>query len=260
MVTFDMTLAEIMTPRLVTTRRDVPCRVALQNMAAERISALLVVEADKPVGILTERGVVAKALAGFDFEKGLVEQAMSAPLISVKSQASVADGCALLLSQEIRHLAVVDETGLAVGVVTISDIVDALGFEFFINNANVAQMMSTDVPRVIRAHTLRDAAEAMVEKKQSCALVVENDIAHGIVTERDLARFVVEGGDLDVVKVRDAMRSPVETVPYNAPADRTLMYMKQKKIRRIVVVDTDRSVIGVLTQWNIINSLSLLAS
>lgn len=260
MVTLDMTLAEIMTPRLVTTTSDSPCSVALKRMAEERISALLVVEGGKPVGILTERGVIAKTLDGVDFSTCLVGQAMSAPVITAPARASVEEGCALMIANNIRHMAVVDEAGAAVGIITITDLVDALGFEFFINNSNVSQMMSTDFPHVQRANSLRDAAAAMQGVGQSCALVIEKDYAHGIVTERDLARFVIEGGDLSVVRVRDAMRSPVETVPYNAPADRTLMYMKQKKIRRVVVVDSDRTVIGVLTQWNILNSLSRLSS
>lgn len=254
----DMTLAEIMTSRLVSVTPETGCSAALITMAAERISAVVVVDQGAPAGILTERDIIAKALAGFDFAAHTVGQAMTAPVVTGLADTSLEAACALVIEKSIRHIAVVDATGVATGIVTLSDMVDALGFDFFCVNALVSQVMATDMTTAPRAFALAEAVAAMLERKQSCILVAENNLPLGIISERDLALRVVDGQGFDHATVKDAMSSPVETVPYNATVDKVLMYMKQKHVRRVVVVDTDRSIVGLLTQWNIINSLSLL--
>jgi len=260
MVTLHMTLAEIMTSRLISGTPETRCADALERMERERISALLVLEDKRPVGILTERDIIARALDGFDFQAHTLAEAMTAPVITADGQTSLEDGCALVIDNVIRHLAVVDAAGQAVGIVTLSDLVDALSFEFFIVNANVSQVMHTELCLAPRAGALREAVAAMIEKKQSCVVVAENNMPLGIITERDLALRVIDGLGFDNATVKNVMSAPVETVPYSAPVDKTLMYMKQKMIRRVVVVDTDRTLVGLLTQWNIVNSVGLLAS
>jgi signal-transduction protein with cAMP-binding, CBS, and nucleotidyltransferase domain len=69
-----------------------------------------------------------------------------------------------------------------------------------------------ELPTIDRASTVQEAAEMMLETKQTSLLVprhTKND-AYGIVTKKDiLAKVVAEGKDLSKVKVADIMSKPL---------------------------------------------------
>jgi CBS domain-containing protein len=93
------------------------------ELVVRRIGALLVVEGDEIVGLVSERDVV-RALAA-EREDALVRPVraiMTAPVVTISPHQSVNAAMELMTDRRIRHLPVVEE-GRLVGLVSIGDLV-----------------------------------------------------------------------------------------------------------------------------------------
>jgi CBS domain-containing protein len=99
---------------------------ALELMADRNVGALLVVDADRLVGIVSERDYARKvALRGRRSADTPVSVVMSSPVITV-DPTWTADQCMVLMDEKhIRHLPVLDG-GRLVGVISIRDAVKAI--------------------------------------------------------------------------------------------------------------------------------------
>ena len=99
---------------------------ALQRMAEKRIGALLVMEGETIVGIVTERDYARKiALLGRTSAATLVRDVMTADVMYVRPTQTSQECMALMTENRLRHLPVVDGARL-VGLISIGDLVKAI--------------------------------------------------------------------------------------------------------------------------------------
>jgi CBS domain-containing protein len=99
---------------------------ALRQMAELGIGALLVTENGKPIGLFSERDYARKlALRGLRSRETPVSAVMSSPVLTISPDASVQDGLSVMTEKFIRHLPVVDGSGV-IGMVSIGDLVKAV--------------------------------------------------------------------------------------------------------------------------------------
>jgi CBS domain-containing protein len=105
---------------------------ALQKMAEKDIGAIMVVDANKLVGIFSERDYARKIiLHGFASKISKVGDFMTKEIIYVHSDTSIYDCMALMSSKHIRHLPVLDNDKIE-GLISIGDVVN-----FVIQQQNV---------------------------------------------------------------------------------------------------------------------------
>jgi CBS domain-containing protein len=99
---------------------------ALKLMADYGIGALLVLQNAKPVGLFSERDYARKlALRGLRSRETPVSAVMSSPVITISPDASVQEGMQMMTERFVRHLPVVDASGV-LGMVSIGDLVKAV--------------------------------------------------------------------------------------------------------------------------------------
>ena len=99
---------------------------ALQIMADHGIGALLVMQNGKPVGLFSERDYARKlALRGLRSRDTTVSAIMSSPVLTIRPDASVQEGLSFMTEKFVRHLPVVDGSGV-IGMVSIGDLVKAV--------------------------------------------------------------------------------------------------------------------------------------
>ena len=109
---------------------------ALEQLFEKNISALLVMEGEKPLGIFTERDYARKVvLKGKSSKATLIKEIMTSELITVEEDCSIEDAMRIMTNKHIRHLPVMAENKLA-GIISIGDVVKQLLQEqqFIINN------------------------------------------------------------------------------------------------------------------------------
>jgi CBS domain-containing protein len=97
---------------------------AIQLMAEKNIGALLVMENDRLLGIISERDYTRKVvLHGKTSRQTTVREIMFSPVISVTPQHSVDECMRIMTDKRVRHLPIL-ENQRVVGIVSIGDIVN----------------------------------------------------------------------------------------------------------------------------------------
>ncbi|OFZ90295.1 MAG: inosine-5-monophosphate dehydrogenase [Betaproteobacteria bacterium RBG_16_66_20] len=108
---------------VVTVTPATPVFDAVKLMAEKNIGALLVLEDQKIVGIITERDYARKiVLMGRSSKETPVREIMTFPVMYVRPDQSNEECMALMTDNRVRHLPVVDE-GKLIGLVSIGDLV-----------------------------------------------------------------------------------------------------------------------------------------
>jgi CBS domain-containing protein len=99
---------------------------AVKLMSEKGVGALLVMENNKMVGIITERDYARKViLAGKSSRQTPVKDVMTKRVLWVAPERTVEECMALMTDKRVRHLPVVDNTQV-VGMVSIGDLVKAI--------------------------------------------------------------------------------------------------------------------------------------
>ncbi|MEM2242206.1 MAG: CBS domain-containing protein [Candidatus Bathyarchaeia archaeon] len=116
---------DVMITDVVTVEPNVNVRRAVRAMNDFEIGCLIVVEAGRVVGVLTERDVLKRVVdEGRNPDKTLVKEVMSKPPITINPDADLEDAIELMFKHKIKKLPVV-ENGKLVGLVTFTDLVRA---------------------------------------------------------------------------------------------------------------------------------------
>lgn len=99
---------------------------SLRLMADKGVGALLVMDGEKLVGIVTERDYARKVILEGKSSKTLqVRDLMTTRVLCVAPDRNVDDCMALMTDKRVRHLPVLDQKRV-VGVVSIGDLVKAM--------------------------------------------------------------------------------------------------------------------------------------
>jgi len=99
---------------------------ALSLMAEKEVGALLVLEGEKLVGIISERDYARKViLLGKSSKSTAVREIMTAEVICVRPEQTIQECMALMTESHVRHLPVLENDRLS-GVISIGDVVKAI--------------------------------------------------------------------------------------------------------------------------------------
>ena len=102
---------------------------AIAQMVRYGVGALMVIEDDNVLGILTERDYLRKvAIEGRTSRTTMVHEIMSSPVIAVRPSDDLNQCLALMTERRVRHLPVI-ERGRLIGLVSIGDLVKRKVFE-----------------------------------------------------------------------------------------------------------------------------------
>lgn len=119
----------------------------------------------------------------------------------------------------------------------------------------VRDIMTSPVVSVLPTDSVFEAASKMMSHGIGAVVIESGGKPEGIVTEKDLIRRVLmEGKDPKKVACREIMSKPLVTIDSEASILKAITLMKEKEIRRIVVVKGGRTV-GIVTEKELIRNL-----
>ncbi len=99
---------------------------ALKIMADNSVGALLVLDEEKLVGVLSERDYARKViLLGKSSREAKVREIMSEKVLYVQPHRTAEECMAIMINKRIRHLPVLDNDKL-IGIISIGDVVKAI--------------------------------------------------------------------------------------------------------------------------------------
>lgn len=114
-----------MSRRLVTATEDEKLSRIAEKMLEARVSSVVVLSEKKVVGIVTEKDFVKFFALGVQPDAP-VNHFMTRNVIVVRDDRSVNDARNIMLSNQIRHLPVVNAEGELVGMLTTRDIIESV--------------------------------------------------------------------------------------------------------------------------------------
>jgi CBS domain-containing protein len=122
-------LRELATCPAVTCPSTATVSEAAVVMADANVGFVMVVDAaGRPVGVLTDRDIVVRAVArGRD--RAAVADVMTRHPVTVRDDASVTDAAQLMADRQCRRLGVVDDAGTMIGVLSLDDLLRVAGDE-----------------------------------------------------------------------------------------------------------------------------------
>ena len=92
-------------------------------------------------------------------------------------------------------------------------------------------------------------AETFARKKISSVVYAQGGKAKGIITERDIIRHI---DNLRKKKVSQAMTKKLVTINYEKDLEDAILLMKSKKAKWLLVVDEQKTLVGIITSSDII--------
>jgi predicted transcriptional regulator len=124
---------------------------------------------------------------------------------------------------------------------------------------SVSSLMKRNVQTDFEDQNIMSACNIMHANDIGSVLIVtrnDNETPAGIITERDIVGILGKlNPDLLKTPLKTLMTKPVITIEESASIKDASKLMNTKKIRRLVVVDKNNKMTGILTQKDIFNAI-----
>jgi CBS domain-containing protein len=184
---------DLMDPRPLTTPRQASVRDVARLMRRRKTESVVVIEANTPSGIITERDMIHKVVAPGRGGSTPVEAIMSGPLVTIYPEAPLYEALGLMMRHRFRQLVVVDREGRLVGLLSMRDLLRLEGYEAQVIQRRLARACSVEELREIQPE-IDDFVHKLVAGDVDPRAVVElvTDFTDGVtrkiisLAERDL--------------------------------------------------------------------------
>ena len=144
-----ITVKDIMTKSVIAVDSSITANEAAKMMEDVKVGAVIVMEKNTPVGIITDRDFSVKIVAHAYQITTPVKQIMSTPLITISPDESVWMVADLMYTRGIRKLPVIEDDQV-VGIVTATDLVNQLAIS---TDEDIRKMYHESVIKVYKQYS-----------------------------------------------------------------------------------------------------------
>ena len=138
----ELPVRDIMSHNVVTSDVSESVFDIVEKMKDHNIGCVIITKDEKPVGVVTEKDIVKKALIkGKDLSKIRAENIASTPLITIHPDARIVDAVSRMNDKHVRKLPVFKGDEL-VGIITDGDVINT--YPVFVNILSEMVRMSDD--------------------------------------------------------------------------------------------------------------------
>ena len=117
----------------------------------------------------------------------------------------------------------------------------------------VSEVMSRGVQVARLDQSIQEAARMMREMDVGSLPVAQEDRLVGIITDRDIAVRAVAENEAPSTKVRDVMTQDTKSCFDDEDADEVARRMGEQQVRRLLVVNRDWELVGILALADLAN-------
>lgn len=123
-----MEVKEIMSREVEVIHSNIPVKAAAEKMKALDVGMLPVRDGDRLIGMLTDRDIVVRAVAGgMDPSKTKVENIVTADVIYCFEDQDVGEAAKLMQEKQIRRLIVLNRDKRLAGILSVGDLATQTG-------------------------------------------------------------------------------------------------------------------------------------
>jgi CBS domain-containing protein len=114
-------VSEVMTNNITACSPDTAIKDVINILSRNCLSSLVVTENNEPVGIITERDLIAimeDMLNDVVCDHLSIDKFMTSPTITIESHMTLKEAVKISINKNIRHLPVVDKDNKLIGLLT----------------------------------------------------------------------------------------------------------------------------------------------
>lgn len=248
--------------QIVTVSPHCSIKDVINLMGQLKVSCVLLVNQQQLAGILTERDVVRITAKQIDLGLTPVADVMTEQVITIKASA-IEDALGvlnLMRQHHIRHLPVIDDQGLVIGIFTPRSLRAVLQPTDMLRLRLVGEVMTTQVIQADPSTTVLNIIQQMVQAQVGCIVISETTTkgkVHplGMITEPDIVQFQLQGMDIAQIPAQQVMRTPLIALKDSDSLWYAHQIMQQQTISRLVVTGDDGELCGIITQSSVLQVL-----
>ena len=226
------------------------------TMREKKISSIVIKDENyHPVGIFTESDVIKIVAKKIDLNGVKVKEFIyMKQLFVVSVDEAIAKAFELMEKTKCRHIIAVDDSNHIQGIATQSDFLKYFDTQALIRQKVVADVMTQRVQTIAADKTIHDGANLMMQKGVSSLVITDkNGYAIGIVTERDMLEFAPRSQKR--YQLESVMSKPLKTLNPSHSLIEALEFMHSCNIRRVVVQDGEKKLVGIVTRHDILKAV-----
>lgn len=157
------------------------------------------------------------------------------------------------LNNSIEYICALNPDKTLYGVVAHSDISSNIDPDTLMDNYKVKDLLKLGrrMKWVAKDEITSSLLKRMTDGLFDNIIIVEDMIPIGILTTKDVMNLIKNKEDLEL-EISNYMTCPVETLSKNASIKEALDFINEKHFRRVIVVDENNKLSGVITQKELI--------
>ena len=158
------------------------------------------------------------------------------------------------LTDPIEYICVMNPDATLYGLVTHTDITSNIDPDTLMDNYKLSDFLKTSRRMKWVKKELATSAlfEDMINEEFDNVLVVEDRKPVGILTTKDILRLIKNKNNLKL-SVGEYMSTPVDSIHENSSVKEALAFVNKKHYKRVIVVNDEGSLSGVITQKELIS-------
>ncbi|MDH3617402.1 MAG: CBS domain-containing protein [Nitrosopumilus sp.] len=272
-----MSISEIIN-KPITILKNSTISDVIKKLLELKISRLIVVEAGKPVGIITEKDI-GLFLFSETSKQGLDDIPISKimkPILFVEERLTPMESAKIMMEKGVSSLTVGSDENIK-GIFTKTDLV-----KYYLENPSEKKVVDFMTHEYVYTHSaapLFKVVRKMLENKVSRIVVKnQNEEPIGIISFRDLFRisielgseedysgftitdqirkgFLSEEGFGDISLAREVMTEGIVSIKFNEKISSACKVILENNISGLVVLDGNGSIAGIISKTDIIKAL-----
>jgi len=158
------------------------------------------------------------------------------------------------LNDPIEYICVINPDKTLYGLVTHTDVISNIDPDTLMDNYKLIDFLKLGrrVKWVKKDLLTSDLIDDILNDSFENVLVVEDMKPIGILTAKDIVKLIKHKKDLEV-EISEYMSTPVDTIHQDSSIKEALEFLNQKHYRRIVVVNDEGHISGIITQKELIS-------
>ncbi|MEA3353579.1 MAG: CBS domain-containing protein [Campylobacterota bacterium] len=223
----------------------------IDKMTDKRLHHIVIVDDNKPIGIITERDIVRFFSNHIDFNSLALDHATK-EIITLHHTRLVEYAVGMMLHNNIRKIIVTNNNDEYIGCIEQEDLIYCMEDKIHEKELKLHQLTHIGNKAVLvnESSTLKYALEIMITNKLTSLLVTSNKKAIGIISESDIIRLAKKNIDQNE-QVKYFMHAPIIQIEEYKTAEDMVSLMRKSRIRRVVVFNSKDDLYYILTSKDI---------
>jgi len=200
--------------------------------------------------VLTTVDLIAAEPCDADFSRPLSALELR-PVPTMRGSDNVINAIAFI-NKEHEYICVLDDREQLAGIVTNSDIIGSVDPQIMLENTPLSALFEASYryPEISETAPMPVAIETLRSSRKDCLVVTAPHALSGILTAKDILRYF-KSPDLSA-PVSAFMSAPLQTLPADTSITEALAFVRKKHFKRIVVVDPEGGLVGIVSQKDLI--------